>query len=167
MLCLSVRGVMISPSLLCKRPFLALPCWCGPGKPTSLALMRFDLPPFQCLPPCAEGISCLPSPHPWVCTRGEIPPPPKAPSAGNLEELSLGSTQPQGSQVEAMPPGPVVLCYSVLLAPRGRLFVAWLPAAGFKTPRGCALCARNMSCLCKNPAGWPCQMLTHRPGWKG
>lgn len=48
MLRLSLCGVMISPSLLCKRPFFAQPRWWGSGKASSIVLTVFNLPSFLC-----------------------------------------------------------------------------------------------------------------------
>lgn len=119
------------------------------------------------LPPWAEGLSYLPPSHPWVCTHGEMPSPPEGPSAGKLEELSIGSAHPVAQQTHPQ-------------APRFRLWLLgkwWCvivssqhpmaglkTAAGLKTLHGHALHVRIMSGPYKNPAGWPCQMLVQWPG---
>lgn len=96
--------VMISPSLLCKTPFLLVWAWKSNQHGASEVwppLLWVWVEITLCLPPWSEGISYLPPPQPWVCTHGEMPTPPKRTFSWEAqEELNTESTQPGAQQTQ-------------------------------------------------------------------
>lgn len=118
------------------------------------------------LSPCSH---CL-----HVCTCGQKTTPLKGPWAGKLEELRIGNNsaaaqqnQPWGSQVQVTTSGQIAVGYFCLMVLCGKLFIAWLPAAGLRALNSHALHFASTSCPYKSLDGWPCLILIHLPRWKG